>query len=59
MITKGQLISKADWRAIDLPKNERTNLFCLLFYFLRQTNKIRSFIFWENLRRANPVFGFI
>ena len=36
-----------------LPKNEWTNLFCLLFYSSRQTNQICPFIFWENLQRAN------
>ena len=32
-----------------LPKNEGTNLFCLLFYSSRQTNQIGPFIFWEKL----------
>ena len=39
-------------------KNERTNLFCLLFYSSRQTNQIRRFVFWENLRLDNLLFGF-
>ena len=39
--------------------NEWTNLLCLLFCFSQQTNQIRLFIFWENLWRANPAFGFI
>ena len=56
---KGQLISKADWHAIDSPKNERMNLFCLLFCFSWQTNQIRLFVFRENLKRANLLFGFI
>ena len=33
ILTKGQIIWKADWRAIDSPKKtEGTSLFCLLFY---------------------------
>ena len=40
------------------PKNKGTNLFCLLFCFSQQTKQIRSFVFWENLRLANPAFGF-
>ena len=39
-----------------LPKNERKNLFYLLFYSSWQTNQIRPFIFWENLRLANLLF---
>ena len=35
------------------------NLFCLLFYSSWQTNQIRLLIFWENLRRASLLFGFI
>ena len=42
-----------------LPKNERSNLFCLLFCFSQQTKQIRWFVFWEILQRANPAFGFI
>ena len=42
-----------------LPKNERTNLFCLLFYSSRKTNQICPFIFWENLPLVNLLFGFI
>ena len=41
------------------PKSEQTNLFCLLFCFSQQTKQIRLFIFWENLWRAKPTFGFI
>ena len=40
-------------------KNEQTNLFCKLFCFSPQTKQICLFVFWENLRRANPAFGFI
>ena len=57
--TKGQLISKADWRAIDFPKKRTEKFDFLLFYSSRQTNHIRPFVFWENLRRANLLFGFI
>ena len=40
-------------------KKKRTNLFCLLSYFSQETKQIRSFVFWENLRRAQTAFGFI
>ena len=55
--TKGQIKPKADWPAMDSPKNERMNL---LFPFLLFTaNKtIHLFVFWENLRRGT-AFGFI
>ena len=59
IIAKGQLISKADWRTIDPPKNIRTTLFSLPFYSSLQTNQICPYISWENLRRANLLFGFI
>ena len=58
-VVKGQLIPKADWRAIDSPKNERMNLFCLLFLLFTETNQIRAFVFWENLRLANLLFEII
>ena len=47
-----------DCRVVNSPK-KRTNLFCLLFCFSRQTKQIRSFAFLENLRRALTAFGFI
>ena len=56
---KGQLILKADWRAIDSPKNEQMNLFCLLFYSFRQTKQICLFVFCKNLWHTNLLFGFI
>ena len=34
-------------------------MFCLRFCFSQQTKQICSFIFWEDLRCANPAFGFI
>ena len=60
-VSKGQLILKADWHAIDSPKKRTDDLFFffLLFYSSRQTNQIRPFVFWENLWRANLLFGFI
>ena len=55
--SKGQLISKPIYDLLTSPKkNERTNLICLLFYSSRQTNQIRRFVFWENLRLANLLF---
>ena len=57
---KGQLISKAIYGLLTSPKkNERRNLFCLLFYSSQQTDQIRSFVFWEKLRLANLFFDFI
>ena len=53
---KGQLISKPIYDLLTSPKNERTNLICLLFYSSRQTNQIRPFVFLENLRLANLPF---
>ena len=52
---KGQLISKSRLASNIRPKNERTNLFGLLFYSSQQTNQIRPFVFGENLRCANLV----
>ena len=52
---KVQLLLKADWRAMEM----NTNLFCLHFYSSWQTNQIGPFVFWENLQRANLLFGFI
>ena len=41
--TKGQLISKADWRAIDSPK-KRTDEFVLFAILLFTANKSNSFV---------------
>ena len=38
--SKGHIKRKADWRTVDSPKNERTNLFCLLF----TANKTNPFV---------------
>ena len=59
--TKGEIKPKADWRAVDFSKKRTNNfvLFALLFGFSQQTKQIRLFVFWENLWRANPAFGFI
>ena len=40
--------------------NEQTNLFCFVCFFafhIKQIKKI-SFVFWENLQRANSAFNF-
>ena len=50
-VTKGQIKPKADWRAVDSPKKQ-TNKF-VFFAVKSKKAKIRSFVFWENLRRAN------
>ena len=47
------------WSANFSQKNERTNLFHLLFHSSRQTYQICPFVFWENLRIANLLFDFI
>ena len=47
------------WSANFSQKKERTSLFCLLFESLLQTNQIRPFVFWENLRLANLLFDSI
>ena len=39
-------------------KKKRFFLF-FLFCFSHQKNQIRLFVFWENLRGANPALGFI
>ena len=42
--------------------SQKTNeqiCFVCFFCFSLQTKLIRWFIFWENLRRAKPAFGFI
>ena len=52
---KGQIISKAKCQATDSPKKQ-TNEFVFLAFlpFMSKKNKfIRSFVFWENLRRTN------
>ena len=40
-LSKGQLLSKADWHAIDSPK-KRTNEFVLLAFLLFTANKSNS-----------------
>ena len=51
---KGQLISKADWCAVDSPK-KRTDQFDLFAVKSKKAKKkqIRPFVFWENLWHAN------
>ena len=46
---KGQIKPKADWRAVDSPKKQRTNL----VFFAERQKQICSFVFLENLQRAN------
>ena len=59
MVSKGQLISKVDWRAIDSPKKQ-TDKFVLFDFLLFTANKSNSSVhFWENLLHANLLFGFI
>ena len=53
---KGQLISKADWRAIDSPKKVTDEFVLFAFYSSRQTNQIRPFLFWENLQTNDLLF---
>ena len=56
MQPKGQLISKADWRAIDSPK--KRDFFFFLFYYLRQTNQIRPFVFLGESTAPQSAFWF-
>ena len=41
-----------------LPKNKRTNLFCLLFYSSQQTNQICPFVFFGESTARQFVFRF-
>ena len=54
-VTKGQIKPKADWRATDSPKKRRNKF--VFFHdspeILETIKKNRSFVFWENLKRAN------
>jgi hypothetical protein len=57
--TKGQLISKADWRIIDSPKkNEQTNLFCLLF-FMANTSNLSVRFFGESTVRQSAFWFYL
>ena len=57
--SKGQLISKADWRAMDSPK-KRTDEFVLFASLLFTANKSNSSVgFWENLRLAYLLLDLI
>ena len=55
-VSKGQIKPKADWCAVDSPKKPTKDFFSL-FCFSQQKNQIRSFIFWENLRRTNLLLS--
>ena len=53
---KGQLILKADWRAIDSPK-KRTDEFDLVAVKSKKANKTNSSVhFLKNLWRSNSAF---
>ena len=54
--SKGQLISKAMYGLLTSPQ-KRTDEFVL--FASRQTNQIGPLVFWENLRLAYLLFGFI
>ena len=58
---KGQKKLKADWCAVDTPKKQTNKfvLFAFLLFTANKTKQIRLFVFQENLRHANPAFGFI
>ena len=53
---KGQLILKPIYDLLTSPKNERTNLICLLFYSSRQTNQIRPFVFFGESTARQSAF---
>ena len=50
-VAKGQIKPKADWCAVDSPKKEQTSFFAVKSK--KAKKQIGSFVFWENLRRAN------
>ena len=57
--TKGQLISKADWRAIDSPK-KRTDKFVLFAFLLFRANKSNSSVcFLGESTACQSLFDFI
>ena len=62
-ITKGQIKPKPDWRLIDSPKNEQTNLFLLPWKANKQKKKQKnpnSFLrFLEESTARQSAFGFI
>ena len=47
----GQLISKADWHAVDSPKKQTDefDLFAVKSKKTKKTKQIRPFVFWEKL----------
>ena len=55
-LSKGQLILKADWRAIDSPK-KRTDEFVLFAFLLFTANKSNSFVHFLGESTAHqPAF---
>ena len=50
-VSKGQLFSKADWRAIDSPK-KRTDEFVLFAFLLFTANKSNSSVWFLGESRA-------
>ena len=59
VVTKVQLISKTDWRAIDSPKKRTDEFVVFTFLLFMETIQIHPFLFWENLQRTNLIFCFI
>ena len=61
--TQSLIEPKADLRTLVSPEKRKKDFFFfaffLLFRFSHQKNQIRLFVFWENLRGANPALGFI
>ena len=58
-VSKGQLISKADWRAIESPK-KRTDEFVLFTFLLFRANKSnRPFVFLEESAAHQSAFDSI
>ena len=59
LLSKGQIKPKADWRAVDSPKN-RTNEFVLFAFFYFTANKTNSFVhFLGESTARQSAFGFI
>ena len=57
--TKGQMKSKADWRAVDSPKTQ-ANKFVLFAYLLVRVNKTNSFVrFLGESTARQSAFDFI
>ena len=57
--TQSLIEPKADLRTLVSPEKRKKDFFFFAFCFSHQKNQIRLFVFWENLRGANPALGFI